>query len=423
MIARHALPRCIALAIVAIVSSACSSQDRSRSADEPRTYARTFDENPSDCVETFDPEADYFPFKVEVQHADLVTISYHGHYKVLRTTFRGFADNPRFTTTETYVLVQCGTPTPDLRDRLAGAHVVQIPARSVTTTTNEDLGMIDALGLLPHVKSVGSRAVYPQHLWDAVREGRLPVTGGWGAEGPQLELLASLAPDVVIVGAFHSAVSSNMQRVREIGLTTVPSLNRMERTPLGRAEWLEALATLFNKEREADELFSSVKTRYEALAARARASATKPTAFWGTTYAAGEWTVQRNSWQARLMEDAGAENVLEDSGPPYGVPVNAEVVVAGAGDADFWITENDYENFSDANALPGTRSSELRSRRLKQVYYVCGRLREESDGCDYYHAGPTRPDVLLEDLVAIFHPDLLPARPTFFLVNAMGSTP
>jgi iron complex transport system substrate-binding protein len=428
MIARsrsRPLTRITLALLVAVVGSACSRQSQPASAERVTAYSTTAAENPAACIETFDPQTDYFPAKVSVQHARLFTIDYHGHYKVLRITFRGFADNPRFTTSEMYVLVQCGTPTPDLRGDLLGAHVVQIPAQSVTTTTNEDLGMIEALGLLPRLKSVGTRAVYPQEIWDAVRDGRLPVTGGWGAEGPQLELLASLAPDVVVLGAFHSAVSSNMQRVRDIGLATVPSLNRVEATPLGRAEWLKALATLFNKELEANALYSSVAARYQALARRARTATTKPTAFWGTTYAAGEWSVQRNSWQARLMEDAGAQNVLADDGPPYGVPVSAEVVVAEAGEAGFWITENDYENIGEANALPGTRLAELRSRRLKQVYYVCGRLRAENDGCDYYHAGPARPDMLLEDLVTVFHPDVLPARQTFFLINptTRGWTP
>ncbi len=410
-------PPVFAALVAGLVASSCS-QPHQPAADQPLDFTRATSENPAGCVEAFDPQTDYFPDKIEVQHAGLFTIDYRGHYKVLRVTFRGFADNPRFTTTETYVLVQCGTPTPDLRGELTGAHVVPIPARSVTTTTNEDLGMIEALELLPRLTSVGSRAVYPQPIWDAVRDGRLPVTGGWGAEGPQLELLAALAPDVVILGAFHSAVSSNMQRVREIGLATVPSLNRVEATPLGRAEWLKALAALFNKERKANALYSAVAARYETIAARARAATQKPTVFWGTTYAAGEWSVQRNGWQARMMEDAGAQNVLADDGPPYGVPVSAEVVVAEAGDASFWITENDYEHVGEANALPGTRISELRSRRLGQVYYVCGRLRAESDGCDYYHAGPARPDVLLEDLVTVFHRDMLPDRQTFFLVNA-----
>jgi iron complex transport system substrate-binding protein len=390
--------------------------DRSGAATAP---GRPLLANPEGCVASYDPDADYFPDKVRLEHADLALLSYHRHYKVLRVRFRGFADNPRFTSEETYVLVQCGTPVPDRVGVLQGAHVVQIPARTVSTTTNEDLGIVDALGLLSRLKSVGTRSVYPEALWDAVRNGRLPVTGGWGGEGPQLELLASLAPEAVIVGAFHSAVSGNMRRVRDLGLATVPSMNRMEPTPLGRAEWVKVLSTLFNMEKTANTLFTTMESRYRSIAGAARANGTQPTVFWGTTYAAGQWSVQRNTWQARMLEDAAAVNVLADDGPTSAAPVQAEVVVAEAGNADFWITENDNWSLGGDHELPGTRASELRSRRLGQVYYVCKRIRPENQGCDFYHTGPHRPDLLLEDLFAVLHPGGRDLRSLFFVINPL----
>jgi iron complex transport system substrate-binding protein len=365
----------------------------------------------TDCVTAFDPSVDYFPDKVRADHARFFDVSYHGHYKVLEVRFRGFTDNPRFESRETYVLVQCGAPTPPLEGPLAGAHVLEVPARTVTVTTNEDLGLITALGMKPGLKSVGSRSIYPQDVWDEVRAGVLPVTGGWGAEGPQLELLASLAPDVVVIGAFHSEASVNLRRVRQAGLETLPSLVRMEANPLGRAEWLKAISLVFNREGRANELFDRVERDYLEVSRKARARVQKPLAFWGSTYSAGLWGVGRNNFQARLLEDAGAANVLADDGPTHVVMVGAEVVVDRGARADFWITEG-------LRDLPGARPGELRARQLGRVYYVCRLYRAENAGCDYYHTSPHRPDVMLRDLVSVFHPDLVPGHEPYFLINS-----
>ncbi|HEY7698553.1 MAG TPA: ABC transporter substrate-binding protein [Vicinamibacteria bacterium] len=286
-----------------------------------------------------------------------------------------------------------------------------MPARTVTVTTNEDLGLITALGMKPGLRSVGTRAIYPQDVWDKVRSGELPVTGGWGAEGPQLERLASLAPDVVIIGAFHSEASVNLRRVREAGLATVPSLVRVEPTPLGRAEWLKSLSLVFNREAEANQLFERIEKKYRELSRNARSERYKPLAFWGSTYSAGWWGVGRNNFQACLLEDAGAENALGDDGPTHVVLVGVEVVVDRAQRAEYWITEG-------LRDLPGGRPEELRARRFDHVFYVCRQYRADNSGCDYYHTSPHRPDLMLEDLVGLFHPDLVPQREPYFLVNA-----
>lgn len=413
---RHLVRRLVVclVAVAALAVSACQPS-QSTPTTAAASYTRVASANPTSCLDQFEAETDYFPDKAERQHAKFFEVEYHGHYKVLTVRFQGFTDNPRFESTETYVLVQCGAPTPALSGSLAGAHLVEIPAKSVTVTTNEDLGLVTALGLRRSIKSVGSRSIYPQDVWDDVQAGTLPVTGGWGAEGPQLELLASLAPDVVIVGAFHSEASKNLRRVRETGLATAPSLVRMEPTPLGRAEWLKALSVFFNRERDANRHFDEVAARYQALAEKARREPTKPKAFWGSTYEPGSWGVGRNNFQARLLEDAGAVNALGDAGPTHVVMVHAEVVVEQAGDADVWITEG-------RSHLPGASPRELRARRDGNTFYVCRQYRRENAGCDYYHTSPFRPDLMLADLVSAFHPDLVVGHQQYFLINAKELT-
>jgi iron complex transport system substrate-binding protein len=405
-----------AVLLCALAISACRPGATAGEVSSSGTYARTASANPTGCVDHFDPATDYFPDKAIFDNARQVQVNYHGHYKVMTVTFRGFSDNPDYRSVERYVLVQCGTPAPALVGPLAGASVVTIPAKTVTVTSNEDLGMMIALGLRDQIKSVGSRAIFDEALWRKYLEGNLMVTFGWGTSEIHVEWMLDLKPDVVIVGAFQSQAALNMQRARDVGLQTIPSLTRIESTPLGRAEWLKALSAVFNLEGTANRMFGDVAARYRATAAGARAAAEKPRAFWATTYASGVWLAHRNTFSARLLEDAGAINVLADDGPTVTMTVGPELIVDHAADADFWVTENsDLIRADGTVTVPGTPIDALKAARAHHVYNLAGRYRRENNSADFYQTAPHRPDLLLDDLVSLFHPQLTPNHSLYFM--------
>jgi iron complex transport system substrate-binding protein len=144
----------------------------------------------------------------------------------------------------------------------------------------------------------------------------------------------------LVVGTFQSQAALNVQRARDLGMPTIPSLSRIEATPLGRAEWIKAIGALFNHEDDANRFYEGVAQRDHDLSRRAAASRNQPRAFWATTYASGVWLAARNSYQARLLEDAGAINPLAGRGPTVTTTVGPETIVDLAGDAEYWLTEN-----------------------------------------------------------------------------------
>jgi len=384
--------------------SACQDTGEFRAAAEER-----------ECIQDFRPEVDYFPVKSTVEFAELFHLSYHNSYKRLVIRFPTVEGDTTRGTRETFVLVPCGAPTPPLEGPLAGAVVVPTPARSVSVTTNEDLGMVVRLGLLDGVRSIGIRAIYPQEVLDRYREGQIADGGGWGGEGPHVETLLDLEPDLVLMGVFGGTVGSHAPQLRRVGLSAIPTMTRVETTPLGRAEWIKALGAFFHAEEVANELFRETRDHYLELSRRARAQPTRPTAFWASTYASGVWGVGRNNFQARFLEDAGAENVLADDGIPTSVTLLPEVVLERAGDADVWITENTHMIRGGVLTVAGTPLESFRAYREGRLYHLGRRYRAETQASDYNYTGPGRPDLVLEDLVSIFHPELLPGHQGFFL--------
>ncbi|MDJ0755997.1 MAG: hypothetical protein QNJ45_20890 [Ardenticatenaceae bacterium] len=107
-------------------------------------------ENLQECVESYDSTIDYFPNKVNADYAEDWHVTYFNHYKVVTV---GPVGDAAAGDTETYVLVQCGTPVPELTGDLADAYAIEIPIKTLFETSGggsvvtglEVLGEADAL--------------------------------------------------------------------------------------------------------------------------------------------------------------------------------------------------------------------------------------------------------------------------------------
>ena len=96
-----------------------------------------FATNPQGAVDEYNPDADYFPDKVEANWAKDWTVSYHGNYKLLHM---GPVGDANAGSRETYVLVQKGTPAPELTGNLADAYVIQVPIETLFETSGGGVG-------------------------------------------------------------------------------------------------------------------------------------------------------------------------------------------------------------------------------------------------------------------------------------------
>jgi len=87
------------------------------------------------------------------------------------------------------------------------------------------------------------------------------------------------------------------------------------------------------------------------------------------------------------------------------VPIEYEEMYAAAAKADYWRILNSYPGEFSYEALKASepRNELFRAFREKHVIYC------NMKQTPYYEETPVHPDVVLEDLVAIFHPDLVPS--------------
>ncbi|AEQ53623.1 ABC transporter substrate-binding protein [Pelagibacterium halotolerans] len=216
------------------------------------------------CVENFDPAADYFPQKVQSDHSRFWEASYHGNYKVLTV-----ADTENLESGDSinYVLVQCGTPAPELSGALEGAVVIEVPIERTIVTHRNAIAMINELDRLSTI--VGLTGNYlrfaNEDAWYA------DVVAGAGDPADvasesdlDIETTLSLEADVIFMAGYGPGYDE-VTSVTDRGLTAVMVSNRTEPTPLGSSEWLEFIAAFYNAEGEASAIFDTIEADYNAI--------------------------------------------------------------------------------------------------------------------------------------------------------------
>jgi iron complex transport system substrate-binding protein len=119
-----------------------------------------------------------------------------------------------------------------------------------------------------------------------------------------------------------------------------------------------------------------------------------------------------NSWAAQFLKDANVHYLWEDTTETGSLSLSLESVFDTAKSADYWISPSQFISYDEMLAA-NRHYEQFEAFQTKKVY-TFARTTGETGGLLYYELGPNRPDLVLKDLVHIFHPGLLPDHETFF---------
>jgi iron complex transport system substrate-binding protein len=357
------------------------------------------------CVESFDPDADYFPDKVIVEYAEGFSVEYFSHYKLVTVLlpWQG-ADAPL-----QYLLVQCGTPTPE---GYADTPVIEVPSARFVSMSTSFLPHIVAQGLLDRLVAIDTPLYTssPEVLARFEAGDIAEVGGGGSGAAPNVEALVDLEPDLVLTQRF-SADDTNLPVLEQAGLPVVVNADFLDTSPLGQAEWGKFIALFFNTEALAEETFAGVESRYQELAALAAGAADKPTVLANTPFGDTWFLPGGRSYLAQLLADAGAAYLWADDESTGSLFLDWETVLDRAVDADFWV--NTFQTTLDDLLAADERFAEFAAVQNGNVYTNNAR-QNANGGSDYYETGVANPDIILADLIHILHPDLLPDHELYF---------
>ena len=357
------------------------------------------------CITDFDPAADYYPVKSQIDYATNFTVEYDKSYQVLTVLQPTQGGSP-----ESYVLVKCGAPTPDLTGDLAGATMVSTPVTSLYSGSTTHLPNLVALDQLDILTGVASKSLISEkEVLDRVAE---PGVVEYAAAGSvDAEAVVAGKPDVLITAGTDDPAYAVISAA---GVPVLANAEWLENDPLGRAEWIKYFAALTGTEAQAAEAFDAVEQSYTALADKV-ASADPVQVVPGQPYQ-GTWYVPGGqSFNSRLIADAGGTTAWAGDPSTGSVSTDLESVLAKAGKAPAWLASTTWTTKAEALAEE-PRFAEFAAFQSGNMWNAAKDVTAEG-GNNYYELGVARPDLVLGDLVAILHPDLMPGHDFAFYLQ------
>jgi len=219
------------------------------------------------------------------------------------------------------------------------------------------------------------------------------------------EILVENSPDIVMAYGINSSSNGAINKMKELSLQVVLNSEYMETHPLGKAEWIKFVAAFYNLDGIADSIFNTVEKEYLTLLALTDKIDIKPSVFTGMPWS-GSWYIPGGkSFQAQLFKDAGAEYLWIDNDEKSSLVKSKEIIIDEAYDADYWLNQNSYNSITAITSFDANFAN-FSAIKNKQLFNNDKRLNGKG-GNDYWESGVVNPQLVLKDLIKIFHPNLI----------------
>ena len=231
-------------------------------------------------------------------------------------------------------------------------------------------------------------------------------------ESINTEILISLDPDLVI-GFAIDGNNKTFNTIQKSGIPVIYNGDWTEESPLGKAEWIKFFGAFYNKDAQASAKFNNIRDSYLESIELAKNAKSKPTVLSGSMYKDQWYVPYGNSWQAQFIQDANANYIYKNTKGSGSIALSFESVLDKSKDAAYWVAPGQFQSFQQLLET-SSHYTQFKAVQNKKVFTYSNSL-GESGGVLYYELAPTRPDLVLKDLISIFHPELLPEyKPTFF---------
>ncbi len=284
------------------------------------------------------------------------------------------------------------------------------PPQRVVVTSTTHLAYLEMLGVEDRIVGFPStQYITSPVIRKLVNDGKITDLGPDGSMN--LELLISLAPDAVFAFDMGSE-STTLDKIEESGIPVFYNADFLETSSLGRAEWIKFFGAFFDKEKEADSIFTSIVQRYDSLKALAADAQNQPSIVSGVMYGDTWFLPGGQNWAAEFYRDAGGRYLWKNDSTSGWLEISFESVFEKAGEADFWIGTSTF-NTKKELAGQDTRYTHFKAFKVDEVYNYNKRL-GPTGGYDFFESAYTRPDRVLADLIFILHPELLPDYDTYY---------
>ncbi|MFV0391186.1 MAG: ABC transporter substrate-binding protein [Paludibacteraceae bacterium] len=282
---------------------------------------------------------------------------------------------------------------------------IKVPLESIASTSVTHLEFLNLLEEVDKITAICSpRLVYNRQVQNYFSTGKITDLGD--AFSLNVEKIIALNPDGLMMSGYNQT-DVNAERVQQAGIPVIYNNEWMETSLLARAEWIKFVAVFFDKSHQADSIFRDIETRYDSVKIKLANVSYKPKIISGSNFRGTWYMPGGHSYMSELYKDAGADYFYANDTTSGSLPLNFEIVLKNFAGTDFWLNCN--FNTIDELIQADKKHELFRPVKENRVYNFNKRLLP-SGANDFWESAVARPDLLLGDVAAILHPELMPNR-------------
>jgi iron complex transport system substrate-binding protein len=288
--------------------------------------------------------------------------------------------------------------------------VIPVPIENLVVTSTTHIPALEVLGVGDRLSGFpGTDYISSEYTRTRVSEGKVINLGN--NEMMNTEMTLRLKPEMV-VGFSISSENKTYETLKRSGIPVVYNGDWTEQTPLGKAEWIKFFAPFFQMEEKAEILFDSITKAYQQAKELAKKASTIPSVMSGALYKDVWYAPGGKSWAAQFIKDANAHYLWEETEETGSLSLSLESVLAKATNADYWVSPSQFTSYAEIKEA-NSHYLQFNPLKNKKIYTYAG-SKGETGGLIFFELGPNRPDLILKDLIHIFHPEVLPEHKLFF---------
>ncbi|MDC7993753.1 ABC transporter substrate-binding protein [Altibacter sp. HG106] len=333
---------------------------------------------------------------LQLNYANGFTLQDHGRYSSITITRPWPGAEKRFT----YALVPEGEAHPE------GTFdaIVTTPIHTIVVTSTTHIPSLEMLGVEERLVGFPNlRYISSEKTRERIDAGKVKELGK--NEALNTELIIDLSPEAVVTFAVEGD-NKTVQTLERTGIPVLYNADWTETHPLGKAEWIKFFGVLFGKEQQADSIFKTIEANYLEAKKLAETAAKKPTVLSGAMYKDVWYLPQGDSWAAQFIADAQGAYLWADTEGTGSASLNIESVLEKGRTADVWIGPAQFTSFQQLREAHSVYE-QFEAFQNKKVFSFTNR-KGATGGVLYYELAPNRPDWVLQDIIKILHPELLP---------------
>ena len=217
------------------------------------------------------------------------------------------------------------------------------------------------------------------------------------------EKILEIKPDLLVAYVVSGTEPQYITKLRSLGVPVMVLHDHLENHPLARAEYVRLFGALTGRMEKADSVFDFVKERYEILAESVKDNS-RVKVLLNIPYADAWYIPGAENYMSQLVRDAAGEVLGAETGASKSRVISLEDAYKLSRIADIWLNPGHCRTRSQLAAIHQLFPSFGPLANGLPIYNNTLRTTPEG-GNDFWESGAVRPDLILEDLIQVFHSD------------------